>query len=323
MTRAPTPPAPGATCATRRPPQPAPIDPRRHRGGPSRRTTRPHGDHLRGRRRSRHRHPLPALPRPRRPAEPPDPPFLRAGSRQRPGRRTPRHGPPADSLRLFIDAAISQRNELVLPLHGGPAPPRRRPRPSAIEVHEIVPRIIDHDVIDATFASVAPTSSFSAPCSLNRDPPTQNGTPPAVACSPASLRGLRPAPDRSRAKSGRPPSKPVEGRRRAACRPAAGDRCKGRAEDRRGTICPSSAARAPLMSMPLTAWTDRSTGAECRYDQGRGAVANATAPGLGTGIGVLVSSFAVQWLPAATRLVYLPSHRGRLGRAGFGPLPAP
>jgi MFS family permease len=40
-------------------------------------------------------------------------------------------------------------------------------------------------------------------------------------------------------------------------------------------------------------------------DQIRGAVANATAPGLGTGSGVLVSSFAVQWLPAPTRLVYL------------------
>jgi len=37
----------------------------------------------------------------------------------------------------------------------------------------------------------------------------------------------------------------------------------------------------------------------------RGAVANATAPGLGTGGGVLISSFAVQWLPAPTRLVYL------------------
>ena len=40
-------------------------------------------------------------------------------------------------------------------------------------------------------------------------------------------------------------------------------------------------------------------------DQVRGAVANATAPGLGTGSGVLASSFAVQWLPAPTRLVYL------------------
>ena len=40
-------------------------------------------------------------------------------------------------------------------------------------------------------------------------------------------------------------------------------------------------------------------------DQVRGAVANATAPGLGTGSGVLVASFAVQWLPAPTRLVYI------------------
>lgn len=40
-------------------------------------------------------------------------------------------------------------------------------------------------------------------------------------------------------------------------------------------------------------------------DPVRGAVANATAPGLGTGTGVLLSSFAVQWLPAPTRLVYL------------------
>jgi MFS family permease len=40
-------------------------------------------------------------------------------------------------------------------------------------------------------------------------------------------------------------------------------------------------------------------------DQVRGAVANATAPGLGTGSGVLISSFAVQWLPAPARLVYI------------------
>jgi MFS family permease len=40
-------------------------------------------------------------------------------------------------------------------------------------------------------------------------------------------------------------------------------------------------------------------------DQVGGAVANTTAPGLGTGSGVLVASFAVQWLPAPTRLVYI------------------
>jgi MFS family permease len=40
-------------------------------------------------------------------------------------------------------------------------------------------------------------------------------------------------------------------------------------------------------------------------DQTRGAVANATAPGLGTAIGALVSAFAVRWLPAPTQLVYV------------------
>jgi predicted MFS family arabinose efflux permease len=40
-------------------------------------------------------------------------------------------------------------------------------------------------------------------------------------------------------------------------------------------------------------------------DQARGAVANATAPGLGTASGALLSAFAVQWLPAPTRLIYL------------------
>jgi MFS family permease len=36
-------------------------------------------------------------------------------------------------------------------------------------------------------------------------------------------------------------------------------------------------------------------------DKARGAVANATAPGLGTASGVLLSAFAVQWLPATWR----------------------
>jgi MFS family permease len=57
-------------------------------------------------------------------------------------------------------------------------------------------------------------------------------------------------------------------------------------------------------------------------DPVRGAVANATAPGLGTGIGVLVSSFAVQWLPAPTRLVYLVIVVVLVGQAmGVAPLP--
>jgi MFS family permease len=40
-------------------------------------------------------------------------------------------------------------------------------------------------------------------------------------------------------------------------------------------------------------------------DPARGAVANATAPGIGSASGVLVSAFAVQWLPSPTRLIYL------------------
>jgi hypothetical protein len=40
-------------------------------------------------------------------------------------------------------------------------------------------------------------------------------------------------------------------------------------------------------------------------DQTRGAVANATAPGLGRASGALLSAFAVQWLPAPTQLVYI------------------
>jgi MFS family permease len=39
-------------------------------------------------------------------------------------------------------------------------------------------------------------------------------------------------------------------------------------------------------------------------EETRGAVANATAPGLGTASGALISAVAVQWLPAPTRLVY-------------------
>jgi MFS family permease len=40
-------------------------------------------------------------------------------------------------------------------------------------------------------------------------------------------------------------------------------------------------------------------------DAARGALANATAPGLGTSAGALFSAFAVQWLPAPTKLAYL------------------
>lgn len=57
---------------------------------------------------------------------------------------------PIESLRLFIEAAIGQRNELVLPLHGGPA--LTRPETIAVrdEVHRVIQQIIDRGIADAT-----------------------------------------------------------------------------------------------------------------------------------------------------------------------------
>jgi AcrR family transcriptional regulator len=55
-----------------------------------------------------------------------------------------------DCLRLFVEAAITQRNELVLPLHGGPRPTSPATRAVRNEVHTIVKRIIDRGIADAT-----------------------------------------------------------------------------------------------------------------------------------------------------------------------------
>lgn len=57
---------------------------------------------------------------------------------------------PADCLRLFIDAAIGQRNELVLPLHGGPQVTAPATAALRDEVHDIVQRILDRGIADAT-----------------------------------------------------------------------------------------------------------------------------------------------------------------------------
>src|SRR5271165_5799777 len=56
----------------------------------------------------------------------------------------------AEALRRFIEAAISQRNELVLPLHGGP--PLRSPETRAIRehIHQILRQIIDRGRADGT-----------------------------------------------------------------------------------------------------------------------------------------------------------------------------
>jgi AcrR family transcriptional regulator len=58
----------------------------------------------------------------------------------------------AGALRRFIEAAISQRNELVLPLHGGPPLITARTREVREQVHQAVQRIIDRGRADATIS---------------------------------------------------------------------------------------------------------------------------------------------------------------------------
>jgi AcrR family transcriptional regulator len=54
------------------------------------------------------------------------------------------------ALQLFIEAAISQRNELVLPLHGGPPPALRATRVIQQQVHQIIQQILDRGQADRT-----------------------------------------------------------------------------------------------------------------------------------------------------------------------------
>jgi AcrR family transcriptional regulator len=58
----------------------------------------------------------------------------------------------SDALRRFIEAAIAQRNELVLPLHGGP--PVTVPETLAVrdQVHRAVQRIIERGRTDSTIS---------------------------------------------------------------------------------------------------------------------------------------------------------------------------
>ena len=55
-----------------------------------------------------------------------------------------------EALRQFIEAAISQRNELVLPLHGGPPPAWDRTRTVREHVHQAIQQIIDRGRADGT-----------------------------------------------------------------------------------------------------------------------------------------------------------------------------
>lgn len=54
------------------------------------------------------------------------------------------------ALQLFIEAAISQRNELVLPLHGGPPATVPATRALQQQVHQTVQEIIDRGRADGT-----------------------------------------------------------------------------------------------------------------------------------------------------------------------------
>src|SRR6202021_1673500 len=54
----------------------------------------------------------------------------------------------AEALRHFIESAISQRNELVLPLHGGPRPASDSTRVLREQVHQIIQQIIDRGRAD-------------------------------------------------------------------------------------------------------------------------------------------------------------------------------
>ncbi len=55
-----------------------------------------------------------------------------------------------EALQQFIEAAISQRNELVLPLHGGPPLTWPRTRIVREHVHETIQQIIDRGRADGT-----------------------------------------------------------------------------------------------------------------------------------------------------------------------------
>jgi AcrR family transcriptional regulator len=55
-----------------------------------------------------------------------------------------------EALRHFIESAISQRNELVLPLHGGPRPSSDSTRVVREQVHQVIQRIIDRGRADGT-----------------------------------------------------------------------------------------------------------------------------------------------------------------------------
>jgi AcrR family transcriptional regulator len=61
----------------------------------------------------------------------------------------------SDALRRFIEAAIAQRNELVLPLHHGPPVTATETLAVREQIHRAVQRIIERGHADGTISQVA------------------------------------------------------------------------------------------------------------------------------------------------------------------------
>jgi AcrR family transcriptional regulator len=112
-------------------------------------------------------------------------------------RAAERHGATAaECLRLFIDAAISQRNELVLPLHGGPPPTSPATKTVRREIHQILRGIIDGGVADATLRrGITPHDIIVFGAMLAQPRPTDPDWDATCRRLLATyLRGLRPDP---------------------------------------------------------------------------------------------------------------------------------
>ena len=58
----------------------------------------------------------------------------------------------SDALRRFVEAAIAQRNELVLPLHGGPPVTAQETLAVRDQVHHALQRIIERGRADGTIS---------------------------------------------------------------------------------------------------------------------------------------------------------------------------
>jgi AcrR family transcriptional regulator len=81
-----------------------------------------------------------------------------------------------DALRRFIEAAIDQRNELILPLHGGPPITAPETRGVRDEVHRTVQRMIDRGRDDSTIRQdVTPRDLVTFGSMLAQPRPTDPG----------------------------------------------------------------------------------------------------------------------------------------------------